>query len=154
MAKSIPSKIDGGESPEGEREDVSVLMLAGDVASDLSTLEEGLKVLKGKFDEVVFVPGNHELWCQRGGGMENAPDSMVKLEDVMHVWKEAGVRTEPLIIQLPQQSAASTRGPRVLLLPFLSWYHADFDNEPDLPEETLEEVRIQGMRPFEASLWA
>ena len=177
--KDLPSKLAGSESPadaDGVRADVSVLMLAGDVASDLSTLEEGLQVLKSKFDEVVFVPGNHELWCQRGGGLDNAPDSMIKLEDVMRVCRQTGVHTEPVIIQLPkplrgvdgedsgaerhredesgQAGGAGSEeqgGPRVFLLPFLSWYHADFDKESELPAAALEEVRIEGMRPFEVS---
>ena len=64
--KDIPSARCGAAG-NGSTDGMSVLLVAGDVASDLDTLKEGLLALKGKFDEVVFVPGNHELWCQRGG---------------------------------------------------------------------------------------
>ena len=121
--------------------DVSVLLLAGDLASDLSTLEEGLKYLKDKYDHVLFVPGNHELWCQRGDGAPKAPDSIVKLQDIMDICARCNVHTKPLILEILCSLNNGTKQGRVLLLPFLSWYHADFDTEPDLPPSVLEQVR-------------
>jgi hypothetical protein len=123
--------------------DVSVLLLAGDLASDLSTLEEGLKHLKDKYDHVLFVPGNHEMWCQRGDGAPKAPDSIVKLQDIMDICARCNVHTKPLILEIDcsgKNEDLEKQG-RVLLLPFLSWYHADFDTEPDLPPSVLEQVR-------------
>ena len=40
----------------------SALVVAGDVATRVETLEACLRELKAKFEEVFFVPGNHELW--------------------------------------------------------------------------------------------
>ena len=150
--KDIPSERAGSAMGHGIKDDISVLLVAGDVASDLSTLEEGLMAMKSKFDEVVFVPGNHELWCQRGGAREAAPDSMVKLEEVLDVCQQCGVHTKPLVIQLPRVAGEveqNSEDPRLIILPFLSWYHASFDIDPDLPLETLGQVSIPGMRPFE-----
>jgi len=77
------------------------------------------------------------------------------------VCQQCGVHTKPLIIQLPGERGGDdtpeggSRGdrPRVILLPFLSWYHSTFDTDPELPHHTLAEVAIPGMRPFEER-WA
>jgi hypothetical protein len=158
--RDIPPNRAGSAAGRGNEGDISVLLVAGDVASDLDTLMECLLAFQSKFDEVVFVPGNHELWCQRGGGRKTAPDSMVKLEDVLHVCQQCRVHTKPLIIQLSRAvgNAEGSRqdpdsDPRLIILPFLSWYHSTFDTDPDLPPETLAEVAIPGMRPFEQR-WA
>jgi hypothetical protein len=47
--KSLPSRRAEADAAAGC---LSVLLIAGDLASDLDTLEEGLLALKGKFDEV------------------------------------------------------------------------------------------------------
>ncbi|NUO58512.1 MAG: metallophosphoesterase [Hamadaea sp.] len=41
------------------------LLVAGDVAERPSDLEAVLGMLAGRFAKVVWVPGNHELWCRR-----------------------------------------------------------------------------------------
>jgi 3',5'-cyclic AMP phosphodiesterase CpdA len=41
------------------------LIVAGDVAENFADVEWGLGVLAGRFDQVVWVPGNHELWARR-----------------------------------------------------------------------------------------
>ena len=147
--KKLPSRKIRPEASRqaGDSGDVSVLLLAGDVASDLTTLEEGFMCLKTKYDHVVFVPGNHELWCQRGDG-DKARDSMVKLQDVMAVCARCHVHTKPLIIQHAGAQDGGLGG-RLMLLPFLSWYHADFDKDPALPAGALEILDIPGMRAFE-----
>lgn len=151
--KNLPSEIARGACQPGcPEDDISVLMVAGDVASDLDTLKEGLGYLKEKFDEVVFVPGNHELWCQRGE-QQRAPDSMVKLQDVKDICSECKVHTKPLLVQLQGDPEKGAGSGRVVLLPFLSWYHASFDREPELPRAVLKEVEIPGIRPFEER-WA
>ncbi|MEV5322282.1 metallophosphoesterase [Streptomyces sp. NPDC052687] len=38
------------------------LLVAGDVAEKVSSIEWALKTLAGRFRKVVWVPGNHELW--------------------------------------------------------------------------------------------
>jgi Calcineurin-like phosphoesterase len=43
-----------------------VLVVAGDVTSDLDGLERALTGLRGAAQRAVFVPGNHDLWCLAG----------------------------------------------------------------------------------------
>lgn len=45
-----------------------VLVVAGDVSHDLATLESALAALKRSAPRLVFVPGNHDLWCGRQAG--------------------------------------------------------------------------------------
>ncbi|ETR67036.1 MAG: hypothetical protein OMM_12036, partial [Candidatus Magnetoglobus multicellularis str. Araruama] len=42
-----------------------LLLVGGDVCDDLSLFMEGLKILKSRFREIIFVPGNHDLWVHR-----------------------------------------------------------------------------------------
>ena len=41
-----------------------VLLCPGDISDDPDILIEALKVFKGRFDEVVFTVGNHDLWVK------------------------------------------------------------------------------------------
>jgi len=43
-----------------------VLIVAGDVSSDLASLERALAGLRSSARHAVFVPGNHDLWCLAG----------------------------------------------------------------------------------------
>jgi predicted MPP superfamily phosphohydrolase len=44
--------------------DSRVRLLSGDVTHDLSKLASTLNLLKSKFKDVYFCPGNHELWIR------------------------------------------------------------------------------------------
>jgi putative phosphoesterase len=54
---------------------VDVLIVAGDLTHDLDTLEAALAQLGKAAPRVVFVPGNHDLWCAAQG-----PNSRDKYE--------------------------------------------------------------------------
>ncbi|WP_053236044.1 metallophosphoesterase family protein [Sandaracinus amylolyticus] len=57
------------------------LVLAGDVSESIASVEHALDVLRPKFAQVVWVPGNHELWTvPRSGERERGEaryDAMV-----------------------------------------------------------------------------
>jgi predicted phosphodiesterase len=103
----------------GHRDDV--LIVAGDVADGETVLRDTLEWLAGRFAEVFFVPGNHELWV-RG---ENR-DSMEKFRAVLRLCNQVGVRTGP------------ARVGGVWVVPLFSWYDADFDVHGEGVEEELE----------------
>lgn len=44
------------------RDDGDWLIVAGDVADTTAAIESTLKMLSGRFEKVIWVPGNHELW--------------------------------------------------------------------------------------------
>jgi hypothetical protein len=55
---------------------VEVLVVAGDLTPALDTLEAALTALARAAPRVVFVPGNHDLWCSGTQG----PDSRTRFE--------------------------------------------------------------------------
>ena len=40
----------------------SALIVAGDVATAIAVTRQALLLLKARFEEVIWCPGNHELW--------------------------------------------------------------------------------------------
>jgi Icc-related predicted phosphoesterase len=57
---------------------VDVLVVAGDVSHDLGRLAEALAALKQAAPRLVFVPGNHDLWCSPG-----TPSSSARYEEAI-----------------------------------------------------------------------
>ena len=97
------------------------LIVAGDVADRLPRLAEALALLRRRFAEVFFVPGNHELWA-RGGER----DSVAKFDAVLRTCAEVGVRTAP-------GGAGSA-----WIVPLFSWYDASFDVRGEAVVEELD----------------
>jgi 3',5'-cyclic AMP phosphodiesterase CpdA len=56
-----------------------VLIVAGDVSAKLETLEAALRALRQSAPRLVFVPGNHDLWC----GREGRPTSRERYEQAI-----------------------------------------------------------------------
>lgn len=96
------------------------LLVAGDVASEVETIESTLALLRDRFGRVLFVPGNHELWVRGGGG-----DSVEKFHRVLSLCRELGVETRP------------ARLGGVWAVPLFSWYEPEFDTRGDAETEEL-----------------
>jgi hypothetical protein len=63
-----------------------VLIVAGDISSKIEVLQKTLSVLQTKYDDVLFVPGNHELWVSsRTAKLDRC--SIQKFLDVMALCK-------------------------------------------------------------------
>jgi predicted phosphodiesterase len=105
--------------PRGEHRG-DALVVAGDVADAPAVIEDALGLLRDRFAEVFFVPGNHELWVRGRSG-----DSLQKLHEVLALCGRLGVRTRP------------ARAGAAWVVPLLSWYHADFDEHGEGVEEEL-----------------
>ena len=103
----------------GHRDDA--LIVAGDVADAEPVLRDTLQWLAGRFREVFFVPGNHEVWVR-----DDPRDSMQKFHDVLRLCDRAGVRTAP------------ARVDGVWVVPLFSWYDPSFDVRGEGVEEELE----------------
>lgn len=102
-----------------------VLLLAGDVSNDLSVVKTTLQLLLERFGHVFFCPGNHDLWLHPKDGCKDSVEKFQKLEELC---EELGVKTQPSFVG------------KVLIVPLLSWYHASFDKEPEILDETLPPV--------------
>jgi len=87
-----------------------ILLVAGDVSNRLERLAEVLGGLRARFDEVFFVPGNHDLWVRRSPH----GDSLAKLETLLALCAELGVRTTPA--RFGEGTTA------VWIVPLFGWY--------------------------------
>jgi predicted phosphodiesterase len=92
-----------------------ILILAGDITDETPLLEEGFRFLTKCFREVLYVPGNHDLWTFRENGM----NSLEKYELISTIAKKNNIRIEPLEI-----------GP-LSIVPLLGWYDYSFGPPSD-----------------------
>jgi predicted phosphodiesterase len=88
-----------------------VLILAGDVSDTLRLLDWCLSTLAARFHQVLFVPGNHELWVVRDGRTKNSLD---KFQDVAAVVASSGAS-----MKLFCKNGVS-------IVPLLGWYDYSF----------------------------
>ena len=116
------------------------LIIAGDVTHNRTTLRDALLALRSTFDDVFYVPGNHEAWVTSTDRADGIGDSVAKLRACEALAEACGCRTAPATL-----SDASGRCVRVA--PLRGWYHASHDREPSvLPDD-------DGSRGF-ARRWA
>ncbi|MCK2216356.1 metallophosphoesterase [Actinomadura sp. ATCC 31491] len=67
------------------------LLVAGDVADRLEDIGWALRLLAGRFERVVWTPGNHELWTPRGDPPELR--GVARYEHLVAMCRELGVLT-------------------------------------------------------------
>ena len=115
-------------SPRDFRDDI--LILAGDVSDKLSRLEGCLELLTRRFGQVLFVPGNHDLWVFRDRPARNSFD---KLQAIAEVIANCGASMGPF------------KTGNVEIIPLFSWYDFSFG----APTETLR----AGWMDFHACRW-
>ncbi|NKB76463.1 MAG: metallophosphoesterase [Gammaproteobacteria bacterium] len=92
-----------------------ILILPGDVTDNLILLGEVFSQLKKRFSQVMYVPGNHDLWVTRGG----TGTSLNKAEQVLALAHREGVLTEPWSYE------------NLTIVPLLSWYDYSFGEPSD-----------------------
>lgn len=88
------------------------LIVAGDVSDRLEIISETLLLLRSKFRQLLFTPGNHELWVR------NADiNSIEKFQLILKLCDELDIATKPL------------RLGDVWVVPLFSWYDGVFNPE-------------------------
>ncbi len=98
------------------------LIIAGDVTDSLDKLALLLNGMLKKFNQVTFIPGNHELWVRD----DQHHNSIEKLRAIRELCDTLGVHTERLKVTAGQEC--------VWLVPLYSWYR--------YPEEGAESLFI------------
>lgn len=88
------------------------LIVAGDIGHRLQLVEDTLSLLRRRFGRIFFVPGNHDLWVEKG-----AADSLQKMAYLLDVCLRLGIDTGP----------GDVAGARVV--PLYSWYDPKFGGE-------------------------
>jgi len=126
------------------------LILAGDVGESLDHLARALDVLMARFAQVIWVPGNHELWTTTEGGQplggQAKYDALVAVarahgaltpEDPYPVWPGVGPSVAP-----GRADPANAPGP-VILCPLFLLYDYSF-RPPDLALADLRDWAVEG----------
>src|SRR3954468_6520240 len=67
------------------------LIVAGDVAEKLADVEGGVAELRGRFDVVIWAPGNHELWTHPGDPVTLR--GVARYEALVRMCRDNGVLT-------------------------------------------------------------
>ncbi|MDQ3287347.1 MAG: metallophosphoesterase [Pseudomonadota bacterium] len=88
-----------------------VLILAGDLTDDSQLLARCFGQFAAKFRQVLFVPGNHDLWVRRD---PSPMCSLRKFEQVMSIAAAAGLSTQPYYYR------------DTVVVPLLGWYDYSF----------------------------
>lgn len=87
-----------------------ILVVAGDIAHDLLTIQNTFYLLKTKFKTIFYTPGNHELWVTNG-----EKDSIVKFLKILDICENLNIKTNPEHID------------NTWIVPLYSWYNFNFD---------------------------
>ena len=88
------------------------LILAGDVCDEIDRLQKALSILRAKFANIFFVPGNHDLWLRR----KECNDSIEKFRLILELCRELDVKT------VPEKITESNPNNGVWIIPLFSWY--------------------------------
>ncbi|HEV8430504.1 MAG TPA: metallophosphoesterase [Pyrinomonadaceae bacterium] len=89
-----------------------VLIIAGDVSDRLEVIRETFLLLRSKFRQLLFTPGNHELWVRSAD-----INSIEKLQLILSLCDELDVVTGPLRLE------------EIWVVPLFSWYDGAFEPE-------------------------
>ncbi|XP_031252600.1 uncharacterized protein LOC116110535 isoform X1 [Pistacia vera] len=126
------------KSLSSTRHKKDVLIVAGDVAETFNNFIFTMSLLKDRFQHVLFVPGNHDLWCRYEG--VDYLDSLEKLNKLLDACRGLGVETNPVVID------------GVGIIPLFSWYHESFDRENDIPGIRVMSLEM-ACKDFQACKW-
>lgn len=103
------------ESLSGDDFKEDILILNGDISGKLNLIEEAFKILKKRFSEVFYVPGNHDLWVQAQDGI----NSIVKFQKICMLADKYNVKMKPCSYG------------NITIVPLFSWYDYSF-GEPSM----------------------
>jgi 3',5'-cyclic AMP phosphodiesterase CpdA len=71
--------------------DADWLLVAGDVGERMGDIEWALRTLAGRFSQVIWVPGNHELWSSPSE--PSGPRGVARYESLVEICRDHGVLT-------------------------------------------------------------
>jgi predicted phosphodiesterase len=87
-----------------------ILILAGDITDRFSSIEKTFRSLIKIFSEILYIPGNHDLWVLR----DTIKNSFEKLKFFKKLSLETGIRMEPYQTN------------ELFIIPLYAWYDYTF----------------------------
>jgi hypothetical protein len=132
-----------------------VLIIPGDVGSEVDKIERVLNSLHPHYDMISYLPGNHEAWL-RGDKYKQESlfeedgrpwDSVKKLQEIYQgLSKFPKVKFGPIKITFPHHHHQEAKLRHVLIQPLHAWYHKSWDTEPEITNELY--LRAEAALPF------
>ena len=104
-----------------------ILILAGDITHDLEELRKAFEIVRPKFAEVLFVPGNHDLWLSP---KDQGLNSIDKFHRIMEFAIEQGIHTKPLHFDT------------FSIAPLFSWYDYSFGKPSEFIIQKWQDFRF------------
>jgi Icc-related predicted phosphoesterase len=97
-----------------------VLIIAGDITDIHNSIQFFFKTIRPKFKEIIFVPGNHDLWTFRNKSL----DSLECFNTIQKITADNGIHTSYKIYG------------NVTIIPLLGWYDYSF-GQPDIELQSI-----------------
>jgi predicted phosphodiesterase len=88
-----------------------ILILAGDVSSNMQTVIKAFVSLKSCFKEVLFIPGNHDIWCKQKNNKRNSFENYALIRTIA---QNCGIIMEPAHFN------------SLTIIPLSGWYDYSF----------------------------
>lgn len=88
-----------------------ILILAGDIHHEIKVVQHFFEAVRPKFKEILFVPGNHDVWITAA---DRGIDSMQKYHQLLLLAKETGIQTNNYQVG------------SLTIVPLHSWYDFTF----------------------------
>ena len=115
------------------------LIVAGDVGEFAADIEWALGTLRDRFAEVIWVPGNHELWTHRREPLRLR--GVERYEHLVAMCRRLGVRTP----EDPYLTWPGPAGPLVIAALFLLYDYTFLPDGATTKAEALERARASGI---------
>jgi predicted phosphodiesterase len=115
------------------------LILAGDVGEFSADIEWALGMLRDRFAEVIWVPGNHELWTHRREPLRLR--GVERYEHLIAMCRRLGVRTP----EDPYPTWTGAGGPLLIAPLFLLYDYTFLPDGATTKAEALERARASGI---------
>jgi hypothetical protein len=126
----------------------NVLIVPGDVGTDIEKLLIVFERLSSRFDVVCYIPGNHETWISSTSSPDyNSIDKLMEIYGALSQFPN--VVCGPLKLNYASKLNQELRR-ELVVLPLHAWYHASWDKEPHITHPLY--IRAEKNSPF-GELW-
>jgi len=114
----------------------NILIIPGDISHQLKVMENIFMEAKRGYDDIFFIPGNHEMWCTSSS---NYTSSLDKCKDINTLCDKLSVSYYP--VYYPDCN--------LLIAPIWSWYHASWDTTRRKSYVAYATANASSVVPFE-----
>jgi predicted phosphodiesterase len=107
-----------------------ILILAGDITSRMPVIIKAFTFLKNSFKEVMYIPGNHDVWINKAASSRNSLDNFNLIRIIAD---NCGIQMRPVSFE------------KLSIIPLFGWYDYSFG----APSENIYDIWLD----FTACEW-